>query len=477
MCHVTTKPAQQIPYQAAERNSINVIFNRGFFSSVFLNPVKIMKNSQFNFFLKYDKNTVLFNTLTSKLVLMDPILEDLYQAAVENEEVFLLKDYHQTFYEYLERNRFIIDNNFNELEEVREIMNTIDNDDSRYYLVINPTMNCNFKCWYCYESHIKASKMDENTVENIYNYVKNIFENNDRIKQLTVGWFGGEPLLYFDKLMIPIMEKLGQYCLDRGIFFDQNITTNGFLIRDDMMDYFKKYNLGHFQITLDGNRSVHDTVRYVSKSRGSYDDIIKNMKLLVRNELAVTARINFTKSNLDGIEEIFKDLQEITSDERKFFDISFHQVWQETATDLTERLDYLINYFRERGITTRDGNIPNNLVGSCYADKKNHATINYDGNVFKCTARDFKESNREGVLNGEGNIIWNEKFQNRMDIKLRNKPCHSCGILPLCNGGCSQVAIEANGADFCVYNFDEDKKYEIVYRKVKDILQQPTGHV
>ncbi|TDS14859.1 radical SAM/SPASM domain-containing protein [Sphingobacterium paludis] len=431
-----------------------------------------MKNSQFNYFLKYDSNTVLFNTLTSRLVLMDPLLENLYQAAVENEEVAALKAYHETFYDHLEKNRFIVDSGFDEVEQVRKIMNTIDNDDSRYYLIINPTMNCNFKCWYCYESHIKASKMDENTVENIYNHVINIFNENDRIRQLTIGWFGGEPLLYFDKLMIPMMEKLGEFCAERDIFFDQNITTNGFLLREDMIHYFKKYNLGHFQITLDGNRFVHDTVRFVSKARGSYDDILNNMKLLVRHALPVTARINFTKSNLDGIEEIYDDLHDMSSEERKYFDISFHQVWQETATDLTDRLDYLINYFRERGITTRDGNIPNNLVGSCYADKKNHATINYDGNVFKCTARDFNETSREGILNDEGNIIWNEKFHSRMDIKLRNKPCHSCGILPLCNGGCSQVAIEANGEDFCVYNFDEDKKREIVYRKVKDILHK-----
>lgn len=79
----------------------------------------------------------------------------------------------------------------------------------------------------------------------------------------------------------------------------------------------------------------------------------------------------------------------------------------------------------------------------CYADSPRHAVINYNGDVFKCTARDFATESREGRLNNEGRIEWNEKFFQRMAIKYSNEACRNCVILPICNGSCTQNKIEA----------------------------------
>jgi len=429
-----------------------------------------MKNSRFNYMLNYKAHNVMFNTLTNRYLLLDPVLVDLYQAAVRNNEIDNLESYHPTFYKKLVDDRYIITDAADETEEVREIMQKVDGNESDYHLIINPTMNCNFKCWYCYEKHIKESKMTDETSHYIISHIKNVFENNKKVKRLIIGWFGGEPLLYFNKVMLPLMEQLDELGKKHDVHVTQNITTNGFLIREDMIPFFHKYNLSSFQITLDGNRFLHDTVRFVSKSRGSYDDIITNIKLLARNQLYVTARINFTKLNLVGIEDIYEDLKDLSPEDGQYLDISFHQVWQETAKDLNKRVDELVHYFRSNGLNAKLTYVPDTLINSCYADKRNHATINYDGNVFKCTARDFNENNREGVLKENGEIEWNEKYHNRMEVKLKNKPCHSCGILPLCNGGCSQVAVEANGEDFCVYEYDENVKQDIVYRKIDELL-------
>lgn len=431
-----------------------------------------MKSSRFNYLLRYKNYDIMFNTLTSKLLLLDPTLIELYKAANVNNNIDGLKGYHPIFFQKLIDGKFIIDNNVDETEEVRKIMNKIDGDESHYYLIINPTMNCNFKCWYCYESHIKSSRMSEKTIQHIISHLTNVLNKNEKIKRVTIGWFGGEPLLHFENIMLPIMRQADKIVKEKKIFLGQNITTNGFLIREEMIPHFKDYNLTTFQITLDGNHSMHDTVRFVSKNRGSYEDILSNIKLLVRSKLKVTIRINYTKATLENIEDIYDDLKDLSEDDLQYLDISFHQVWQDKNKNLNDRVDELIEFFRIRGINGRNSYIPNNLYSSCYADKKNHATINYDGNVFKCTARDFNLKNREGVLTDSGEIEWNDKFYSRMEIKLRNKPCQSCKILPLCNGGCSQVAIEAEGKDFCVYDYDEDIKREIVFRKVENLLNQ-----
>ncbi len=44
--------------------------------------------------------------------------------------------------------------------------------------------------------------------------------------------------------------------------------------------------------------------------------------------------------------------------------------------------------------------------------------INYNGDVFKCNARDFTSKTRNGVL-ADGAIEWNDTFEQRMNIKLK----------------------------------------------------------
>lgn len=86
--------------------------------------------------------------------------------------------------------------------------------------------------------------------------------------------------------------------------------------------------------------------------------------------------------------------------------------------------------------------------------------------MFKCTARDYKTENREGVLTEKGTIQWNDNFQKRMyETRFSNKPCLECKILPLCNGGCSQHRLEQQGKEYCIYNGNENSKLEVIKEK------------
>ena len=59
-------------------------------------------------------------------------------------------------------------------------------------------------------------------------------------------------------------------------------------------------------------------------------------------------------------------------------------------------------------------------------------------------------------LSEDGELIWeNGNLKKRMDAKFKNPPCLKCRIMPLCNGGCSQHAIENSGSDYCIFNGDE----------------------
>ncbi|MFR1987084.1 MAG: SPASM domain-containing protein [Prevotellamassilia sp.] len=72
---------------------------------------------------------------------------------------------------------------------------------------------------------------------------------------------------------------------------------------------------------------------------------------------------------------------------------------------------------------------------SRYGDKNNTAVINYNGDVFKCTARNFTKTHREGILSPEGEVIWNEQNELRRSLNYGTTTCKRCKIYPICHGG------------------------------------------
>lgn len=437
-----------------------------------------MKLSRFNNAVPYNQSIVMYNSLSNSFLLVDPFLNEMVEAARMNGDIDELSEYHPDFYKSLVKNGFVIDDRVDEIEAVKKLRYSVDLEDKKqYHLVINPTMNCNFKCWYCYESHEKGSKMSAETTDNVKRFIQKVVETMPDLQDFHISWFGGEPLLYFDQVIDPIMEFSKKLFHEHEILFSTGFTTNGFLINDKMIEKFHTYKIRNFQITLDGNKELHDAVRFVNSKRGSYDDILQNIFKLCRNGFNVSIRINYTKSNLKDLDKIIFDLYELEPEFRKFILISFHKVWQETDLSLIGRVRELHRFFREKGFRTTFGDVdlPDNVRNSCYADKKNHATINYNGEVFKCTARNFSSNSKEGVLNSDGTIDWNEKYYNRLDSKFKNKPCLSCSILPICNGGCSQEAIEHKDEDYCMYGFDEQRKKEVILNKFLNLQKVRTA--
>lgn len=90
-----------------------------------------------------------------------------------------------------------------------------------------------------------------------------------------------------------------------------------------------------------------------------------------------------------------------------------NKVWQEKMKRLGEQVRKMQAKAKEFGMTLPDALLADRVRHSCYADKENEAVINYNGKVYKCNARDFKEDNCEGILDESGNIQWNDFHQLR----------------------------------------------------------------
>lgn len=81
--------------------------------------------------------------------------------------------------------------------------------------------------------------------------------------------------------------------------------------------------------------------------------------------------------------------------------MSFHRVWQENEFESDDVFES-ISAFKKNGFVASRF-----LLGPfCYGDLRNSAIINYNGDVYKCTAVNFIDTPRDGYLNSEGDIIW-----------------------------------------------------------------------
>lgn len=405
------------------------------------------------------------------LFLEDDLVNILKASIIEG--VDKLEEIHPEFYNYLISEKFLVSKQVNELDEIKKIQSSVDNNHATYLLTINPTMNCNFKCWYCYETHIKSSKLSKNVLDATKLFISKTLKL-ENIKFFNLSFFGGEPLLYFNQVVKPLIEHTLQECKKNNVNYGVSFTTNGFLVNDEFINFFLDKKISpSLQITFDGYGKNHDKVRYVNENRGSYSEIVENIKkLLIHDNFFVRARVNYTDENINDCFKIandFDDLDKIKKQNQMLFD--FHRVWQNGKLD---EIDIIVNEniqkIKEKGFKT-SVNLPDNLINSCYADKINSSVINYNGDIFKCTARDFESKNREGYLTQDGEIIWeNNSLINRMNSKFKNKPCLSCRILPLCNGGCSQQAIENVDNDYCIYSGVDSEKDKVIIKKIEEII-------
>ncbi len=421
------------------------------------------KLSKFNTAVRELDQYIYHNSFTNNFLLLEELLLDMINAASKEDNIIGLKEYHPSLFDTLLNLGFIVEKEINEIEQVKNLIKSIDNDETYYKLIINPTMNCNFKCWYCYEDHIKSSKLKEDILNSVFKLIDNISQKKE-LKVFVLSFFGGEPFLYYNKVIEPIIEHTRNRFDENKTTIQISFTTNGYLMTDEIIRKLVEFKVTDLQITLDGHRDYHDKVRYVSKSKGSYDEIISNIKKLTLNGLPVTMRINYTSDNFKSVQDIIHDFDDLAPSAKKLILVSLHRVWQDEYTNLGKEIESLMQDFKHAQFTINDSAYADTVRHSCYADKKNQATINYNGEVFKCTARDFTTDTKEGILNENGVIEWNENYDFRMDVKLKNPPCHSCSILPICGGGCSQHALEnlKKGQDYCVYNFDENRKKNLV---------------
>lgn len=373
-----------------------------------------------------------------------------------------IKNGSQKLYDLLVQGGFIIPDNADEIQAIRNLYTEYVNS-KNYFLIIMPTLDCNFKCHYCVQSHV-PSQMSETTVKKVERHIQFMIES-ERITSLTLEWFGGEPFLYFNEIIKPITTFAKEQCANAGIPFSSGATTNASLITCDVSSYFKDLSFNSFQITLDGDKKLHDTIKFGENIPSAFDTTLKNISDIIRMNPStrIDLRINYTDDTLNS--NIVKEVCErLTKDIRGNITINLKKVWQH-AVDKNRFDQYLrvLNDFKNEGFHVIWLDIINNYM-PCYVNKKYYTCINYDGSALKCTNCDDLYKNRApGYIADDGRISWKKDFDIRnQEPDFENPICLACHRLPLCMGNCPRNHMEIKSWS-CKWNaFDIDLRKAVI---------------
>ncbi|MBU8892196.1 MAG: radical SAM peptide maturase [Bacteroidales bacterium] len=176
-------------------------------------------------------------------------------------------------------------------------------------LCFEVTQNCNLSCTYCAYGDLYENKrvsdtkvLQFETAKLMIDYAKENFGNKFVI---TIGFYGGEPLLNFQ-----LIRRIVDYAKNQLEKIDFQMTTNGVLL-DRYMDYIAE-NKFKLAISLDGD--VNNNIYRVDNEGGeTFERVANNIELLknkwteyFRGYVRILSLINFT-SNIKEILKFFND--------------------------------------------------------------------------------------------------------------------------------------------------------------------------
>ncbi len=355
-----------------------------------------------------------------------------------------------------------------------ELKNTILD---RRFLTLVVTENCNLACKYCYEVH--KNNKGKMSFEVAKKAIDMVIDTMSDESIFYLDFMGGEPFLEID-----LMDKICDYMKFRLYeekhhwFTNYNITvsSNGTLYGTEKVQKFikKNYNQLFVGITLDGTKEKHDLQRVKKDGTGSFDDVIKNIDLYLKQFPNAATKVTFASDDLKYLKDSIVYLYSLG-----FKDVSanvvLEDVWkpgddQLFMNQLIQLADYLIDnnldesfsggFFEERiGIP----NGKERMYANWCNCGENVAAVDYNGDLYPCTRflpftlNNRKEGRKIGNLNSGVDINLVRSFE-ALELKSQSsEECLNCVV--------------ASGCAWCQGNNFDFAKSDTIYSRETNICK------
>lgn len=253
--------------------------------------------------------------------------------------------------------------------------------------------------------------------------------------------------MQFGSVIEPISRYAINKCAEAGIRFVNSATTNGYYLNGCIVPLLSELHFSHFQITIDGDRDLHNKVKYCEGCESAFDSVLKNINQMLVSDstFRVSLRINYTHKNLTSaiVGQINSNLDAAN---RRRVAVVPRKVWQEKVDrQFQGELNSILDEFAMSGYKVQRWSPVSNFM-PCYASKEYYNAINYNGDVVKCTAcGDLYDKDGKGYLDDDGVVQWRDDFDKQYQRRTYdNQRCLECKWLPACMGLCPRDFLQGS---------------------------------
>lgn len=407
-----------------------------------------MKVSKYTFLFIFEEKYYAYNTLSNSLLELDSEAYNVIES-FESKQSLDTSVFPEDVLKELTCNKIITENDDDDYLLYKSTIDRMRKQRDSMHLTLAPTMDCCFKCHYCFEKYKEKNYMTESVMSSIIKYISGLSE----LKSIRLTWFGGEPLM-----AVPQMDMF--YTMVKDVWgeknFSSNIITTGYHINEKVIEVLKKIQVSSMQITLDGLKDSHNKVKFLNECPNVFDKVIENIDLISEKapEISIIIRVNLTKANMSEYVPLYKMVvnrfkgrnvsiapafvldRGITNDNSDDDDIFFTP---------QQESDFILN-LAASNIDSPFIRYPKPFFSECAI--RNDMAISFDpeGYAYKCWEIIGNKEYAIGKLNEDGRLYdVNLKELNRQLYgadPLDDPKCMQCKYLPICCGGCPIQRIE-----------------------------------
>lgn len=322
-------------------------------------------------------------------------------------------------------------------------------------LTIALTRDCNFACGYCYEPNRTPSHISDETENNIIKFI----EKRPSIKKIHIIWYGGEPLLDFERI-----KSLTKRIKNIGKDYDSGIITNGYLLKPEIIQQLNELNISFMQITLDGSKETHDKRRFLKSGGKTFDKIVENMDNLAASDWRGTlmVRTNIDTDNKEDFASIYRFVEERYPEkfgkEIYVYPGFVHGEGNPDTNcyfDSGDKGQFLAMTAKDHGINALPL-FPHLTMGGCTMNRRNAYVAGPNGELYKCWNDLGIEKEVVGTVDQSAG--WNMGLIAEGMIEgsyLEDRACGQCFFFPICDGGCAKMRVrnrrDQGNRDTCSY--------------------------
>lgn len=312
------------------------------------------------------------------------------------------------------------------------------------YLELFITEDCNLRCHYCFVRNKSDNRM---TTKVAFEAIDFFLLESGVNKNLSVLFFGGEPLLEFE-LIKEIVKYAETVAPSNGKEIHFNVTTNGTLFTEDILE-FSRGRISYL-ISVDGGRTTHDRHRRTLEGEGSYDMITSKLALVKKYQPWVGARMTVYPDTVDMLIENVVHLYS-NGFNQLIIAPSYGPRWDEKAlATYKEQLHKIAAFYIERKrnkepfrMTFFENESGDRFCASntwgCRAGR-NGITVSTDGRLYPCSKfLGLSGFNKElyclgDVFTGITRLDAREEFVSMSTEQFSE--CINCDAADYCTGGC-----------------------------------------